>query len=587
MEHDVNTFIDSNTKLTSDSIRKKIYDSYSHYYQIFINSKDKINQNNKDIYFFIKEYIKDITLVNNNYHNVCNSIILDLQKKFKYAFTNSTQRNIEFLDIVDNILKSIYSENWNTTKNEILNKAPCTIQDPTFIEQIRNNQYLFDENNNDNQKKIFEEKIKNVELKGITNRNIISRFVYKNLGDNINKLPSNVITEIINKSFDCYSSYYRLKEKGIKCNLPKYLDKTSKYNLIFSKESFKIKNGYARLTVGENIAKNFNEITENKKYQMLNENDDTYYKKYVNNKFLIKKEGKISKGKNFIVDDKYINKDNNKIFDAYYLNIKVPEKLKDKKIKRIEIVPVYDGYRYKICFTYVHKIVEVKEKITEENTISIDLGMTNLMSIYDPNGEAKLIKGGYINSVNSYYNYRIDQEKSKAKILFNKYTSDRVYDLLIKRENKINSYFDNVVKWIYNNYKDKNIIMGYNEGWKTNVGMGKVNNRKFYNIPYSKLLKKLRMKFGERLIIKEESYTSKCDALGLEKIGKKGKYMGEREKRGLYSSSTKKLINADINGAINIMRKVINLKEVRGKVLNPRKINIFSELSPAKQQLIR
>jgi len=129
----------------------------------------------------------------------------------------------------------------------------------------------------------------------------------------------------------------------------------------------------------------------------------------------------------------------------------------------------------------------------------------------------------------------------------------------------LENIFNNTVKLIYNKYKTKEyIIIGYNIGWKNGVNLGTKNNRNFYGIPYSKLINKLKDKFGEKIIITEESYTSKCDALALEEIGKKIKYMGNRVKRGLFKSSIGKLINADLNGAINIMRKKIKLNKITG-----------------------
>ena len=65
-------------------------------------------------------------------------------------------------------------------------------------------------------------------------------------------------------------------------------------------------------------------------------------------------------------------------------------------------------------------------------------------------------------------------------------------------------------------------------------------------------------------MIVKESYTSKCDALALEDICHHDEYLGIRKKRGLFCSSTKKLLNADINGAINIMRKYIPLTKITG-----------------------
>ena len=73
---------------------------------------------------------------------------------------------------------------------------------------------------------------------------------------------------------------------------------------------------------------------------------------------------------------------------------------------------------------------------------------------------------------------------------------------------------------------------------------------------------------GIKLIITEESYTSKCDSLALEEIKKHEMYLGKRIKRGLFQSSIGKLINADVNGSINIMRKVVGDSEIISKIIN-------------------
>ncbi len=83
-----------------------------------------------------------------------------------------------------------------------------------------------------------------------------------------------------------------------------------------------------------------------------------------------------------------------------------------------------------------------------------------------------------------------------------------------------------------------------------------------------------------RVVINEESYTSKCDSLVKEEICYHETYKGKRVKRGLFRSSTDKIINADVNGAINIMRKVIGdscVNEIinRGKAFNPYKVKII------------
>ena len=69
---------------------------------------------------------------------------------------------------------------------------------------------------------------------------------------------------------------------------------------------------------------------------------------------------------------------------------------------------------------------------------------------------------------------------------------------------------------------------------------------------------------GINVIINEESYTSKSsfidnDILPVYKknCNKEYKFSGRRVKRGLYKTANNLLINADINGSLNIIRKVI------------------------------
>ena len=96
--------------------------------------------------------------------------------------------------------------------------------------------------------------------------------------------------------------------------------------------------------------------------------------------------------------------------------------------------------------------------------------------------------------------------------------------------------------------------------WKTGANMGRLNNDRFYKIPYRMLINMLFNKCEEKGITvneNNESYTSKCDALNLESVGYQENYSGKRTKRGLFQSFKGVLINADVNGAINIMRKAL------------------------------
>ena len=203
--------------------------------------------------------------------------------------------------------------------------------------------------------------------------------------------------------------------------------------------------------------------------------------------------------------------------------------------------------------------------------------MKNLLTIYDPTGKQHIIDGKFITSINNHYNKLIEiAQQNKDTKLFYKYNQ--------KRKHIINNYFNLIVKWMYKNYKHKKlVIVGYNKEWKNNTNIGRENNKKFNKIPYIALLNKLENKLIENnkhMILTEESYTSKCDSLAFEELCKHDNYLGKRCKRGLFSSSKGKLINADLNGAINIMRKQFKeMNIVDGiRLNNIERINIFREV---------
>ena len=109
------------------------------------------------------------------------------------------------------------------------------------------------------------------------------------------------------------------------------------------------------------------------------------------------------------------------------------------------------------------------------------------------------------------------------------------------------------------------IIIGHNDNWKQESDIGKVNNQKFVQIPFNQLISMVTYKaeaLGIHVIVTEESYTSKASALHRDSLPVYGKgtdarvFSGKRVSRGLYKSE-KGIINADVNGAFNIMRKVV------------------------------
>jgi len=125
------------------------------------------------------------------------------------------------------------------------------------------------------------------------------------------------------------------------------------------------------------------------------------------------------------------------------------------------------------------------------------------------------------------------------------------------------------------------VVVGYNKEWKQGVNLGAKNNQNFVNIPYLKVLQQLEYKCklnGISILLNEESYTSKCSALDLEPIQKQKNYLGKRIKRGLFKTSKGICINSDVNGSLNIGRKVFGdafMPTNIGFVSNPVKINLY------------
>ena len=277
------------------------------------------------------------------------------------------------------------------------------------------------------------------------------------------------------------------------------------------------------------------------------------------------------------------------------VNIKVPSNLVDKKIKEVRLSPRYDGRFFEI--EYVYQVEEVKPKLLKKNMMSIDLGIDNFASVLTTTGASYLLDGKTIKSVNQWYNKRNSQlqaikDKHGLKVLTKKQMS-----LIDYRNHYINDYMNKVVHFLVNNCLENKIgrvVVGYNKGWKKESSIGKVNNQKFTSIPHGKFVKKLKAmceRFGIAFYEQEESYTSKASFLDKDVVptyekGEKTKqtFSGKRVRRGLYRSADGTLVNADINGAANILKKSgfrYNFKKICDIVKqNPTKIRISETRKP-------
>lgn len=235
-------------------------------------------------------------------------------------------------------------------------------------------------------------------------------------------------------------------------------------------------------------------------------------------------------------------------------NIRIKTKVHD--IQQVRIVP-----QNNIIVVEVLYKADCKSNISDvRKYCGVDFGLNNLMSCGFSDVRPMLINGKPLKSINWHYNKKKAELQSLLK---NKHTSNRITNLTIRRNNKVNDYLHKSSR-LFINYLVSNditdVVIGYNKEWKQGIHIGRVNNQNFVNIPYYKLLNMLTYKcelLGITVHITEESYTSKCSFLDNEEICKHEDYKGKRIKRGLYKSSAGRLINADVNGALNILKKVI------------------------------
>ena len=269
--------------------------------------------------------------------------------------------------------------------------------------------------------------------------------------------------------------------------------------------------------------------------------------------------------------------------------IKLPPVLKDKKIKEIRIIPKQYSRYFEIQYTY--EIEEIQRELNKNNVLGIDLGIDNLCTCVTNTGASFIIDGRKLKSTNQYYNKinaKLQSIKDKQKI---ERTTLRQKRITRKRNNRINDYLSKVARTIINYCLNNNIgriVLGYNEDFQRNSNIGSINNQNFVNIPYGKLRDKLIYLcklYGIEFKLQEESYTSKASFFDGDEIPiydkenpQEYKFSGKRIKRGLYQTSKGYQLNADCNGALNILRKskVVDLSILynRGELNTPKRIRI-------------
>ncbi len=229
--------------------------------------------------------------------------------------------------------------------------------------------------------------------------------------------------------------------------------------------------------------------------------------------------------------------------------------------------------------------------LNKSRASGIDIGINNLMTLVtnQPGIAPVLIKGTVLKSVNAKYNKDASELRSLKKGAHLKGKSE-------KRRRVLKDYLHKVSRKVVNYCLEHDIgtlVIGKNKDFKQEINIGAVNNQKFTFIPHALLIQMLISKaqrYGIAVAVREESYTSKASSLDFDALptyGEENKvkplFSGRRVKRGLYKCKSG-LLNADVNGALNILRKELGdaaLQLVdRGRVYRPEVWNCHNQTNP-------
>jgi putative transposase len=270
-------------------------------------------------------------------------------------------------------------------------------------------------------------------------------------------------------------------------------------------------------------------------------------------------------------------------------NISIKTLVNPEQICQIRLVPKCDSYVIEVIYNADTEPESTLDKKPKELVASIDLGLNNLVALTSnqPGFVPLLINGRPLKSINQFYNKRKAQLQSQLK--GNRSSSSRLGRLTRCRHQKVDNYLHHASRQIVNllaSQKIGTLVIGKNVQWKNEINLGKRTNQNFVSIPHARLIEMLKYKaelMGIKVIEQEESYTSKSSFLNLDPIPVYGnigaqdtKFSGKRIKRGLYKTSCGRLINADVNGAYNILRKAIPnafSNGIESCVAQPRRVN--------------
>ena len=272
------------------------------------------------------------------------------------------------------------------------------------------------------------------------------------------------------------------------------------------------------------------------------------------------------------------------------VEITIPPILLDKTIKEIRIIPKANARFFEI--QYIYEAEYIQRNLNTNNALALDLGVNNLVTAVSNSGKSFIIDGKKLKSINQWFNKENARLQSiKDKQHLGKKPTNKQKTAARNRNNKVNDYMNKAARKLINyciNNDIGTLVVGYNETFQRNSHIGKQNNQNFVNIPYGQLRNKLEYlcKLNGIVFVKqEESYTSKSSFWDRDDIPvynadnpQEYEFSGNRIHRGMYKTKDGITFNADVNGALNILRKssVVSLETLygRGDVDTPIRIRV-------------
>ena len=355
--------------------------------------------------------------------------------------------------------------------------------------------------------------------------------------ENYSLIQAGVSQQILKSAHEAMKSFLALKQKAVlgqydpeEVKIPKYLPKDGYYQLPCSTNAIAVHDGYFQLPLSNRFAKEHPETA---------------------------------------------------------IAIRVPDRIADRPIKEVRLNPLYNARFFEAEFVY--ETVGNIQPTEMPEILALDLGVNTLAAGISTAGTAFLIDGKRLKAENQWYNKERSRLQSIKDIQGIKGETGKLALIAYNRENFIRDYLSKAGHLVIQHCLDNKIgrvVVGVNPGWKQEVNIGHVNNQNFVQIPFWKFRRVLRHlceKSGIEYVEAKESYTSKASFLDRDELPEydpdcteKHAFSGRRVQRGLYRSKNGQCINADLNGAANILRKAFpdaDLSQVsRALCLNPKRL---------------